>query len=78
MMAAHVYMLGVTHEQSRAERQIRSLERELEHRAEVITKLVEELHATQRELADAVDVGSELAAALRAAVPDSPALLERL
>jgi len=66
------------HEQARVARQIASLERELEHHANTITQLVEDLHRTQRELADAVDIGIELSAALRAAVPDSPALLERL
>lgn len=66
------------HEVMLCQRQLRAMEREIEHRAEVITQLVEENHRLKRDLADAADIGSELAAALRAVVPDSPALLERL
>ena len=72
------YAAVLAHEVAPCQRQLRNMERELEHRAEIITSLVEDLHRVQRELADAIDVGAELAAALRAVVPDSPALLERL
>jgi len=46
-------------------------ERELDHRAGVISDLADRLAATQAELADAVALGTQYAALLRAVSPDA-------
>jgi hypothetical protein len=59
----------------RPDRVIARQERELDHRADVISTQADRIAELEGELADAIERGAHFASALRWAVPDSPALL---
>ena len=59
----------------RRERFIAQQDRELDHRADVISTQADRIAELEGELAEAIGRGAHFATALRWAVPDSPALL---
>jgi hypothetical protein len=61
------------HEITRLRSQLDAAERELDHRANVISDLADALTATRIELDAAVALGQHYYEALRAAIPSSPA-----
>jgi len=66
-----------TREEARLQRHIDSLERELDHRSDVISTLADSLAETRAELDDAIRAGSMFATALRWSMPSHPTLMER-
>lgn len=67
-----------THETARLQRIIDSQERELDHRADVISQQADEIARLHGELSEAMDAGSMFATALHWAMPNAPENLDRL
>lgn len=66
---------ATTREVERLQRIIAAQEADLEHKAEMLSDCADRIVELERDLADAVALGSEFATALHWAVPDSPVLL---